>query len=55
MSKEEKYAIICSKLGFEPRDFKYEPSKTEDDSKENPFSVLTPEECVFLYKEGYLD
>ena len=33
MNKEEKYGIICEKLGFEPRNYKFVPSGYEDDSK----------------------
>lgn len=43
------YESICQKLGFEPKNYKPEVSDFEDDSKENPFSVLTDEESDFLY------
>lgn len=52
---DERYKKICEKLGCEPRDLKIPDFKTEDDSWEDPVSVLTAEEIDFLYKNGYLN
>lgn len=46
------YESICEKLGFDPRSYKPDVSDYEDDSKVNPFSILTDEESEFLY--GYI-
>ena len=51
---DEFYEQICEKLGFIPSEYKSEPSGYEDDSKPNPFSVLTVEEILYLYENGYL-
>lgn len=47
----KKYDEIVKKLGFEPAD--YEPDLTKDDYP-NPFTVLTGEEIMWLWKQGYL-
>ena len=51
---DEFYKQICEKLGFIPSEYKSEFSGYEDDSKPNPFSVLTVEENLYLYENGYL-
>ncbi len=48
------YNDICEKLGFVPSEYKFEPSGYEDDTKPNPFSVLTMEENIYLMENGYL-
>lgn len=53
--KLKRYEEICQKLGCEPRDYVFIPSGYEDDSKPNPFSVLSKAEKFFLYNEGFLD
>lgn len=52
---DEEYDKICEKLGFIPREYKPSTTGTEDDSKVNPFSVLSREEKMYLYKKGYLN
>lgn len=47
---EMTYQRICTKLGFDPENYEPEVSDFEDDSKVNPFSVLTIEESEFLYE-----
>ena len=46
MKKDKKYEDICKKLGFIP-------SELEDNFK-NPFSVLSADEIIYLYENGYL-
>ena len=48
MKDNELYKGIVAKLGCEPKDYKFDFSGYEDDSKENPFDVLTIEELDFL-------
>ena len=43
------YESVCKKLGFDPENYVSVVSDYEDDSKDNPFSVLTQEESDFLY------
>lgn len=54
---EKQYNSICKKLGFEPSKYEYPEDEecTEDDSKENPFSVLTTDEKYFLLFNGFLN
>jgi len=47
----KKYDEIVAKLGFEQADYK--PDMTKDE-QENPFLVLTGEEIMWLWKQGYL-
>ena len=44
------YESICKKLGFTIETYKPVLSDHEDDSKVNPFSVLTEEESDFLFE-----
>ena len=44
MDKEKEYQRICD-----------DGPLTEDDTWVNPFSVLTSEENIFLYENGYLN
>ena len=55
MDKEKEYQRICEKLGFIPSEYEYDGPLTEDDTWVNPFSVLTSEESIFLYENGYLN
>ena len=55
MDKEKEYKRICEKLGFIPSEYEYDGPLTEDDTWVNPFSVLTSEESIFLYENGYLN
>lgn len=55
MDRDPKYKEICEKLGFIPSELSNDDvSHTEDDSKPNPFSILTLEESLYLYRNGYL-
>lgn len=51
---DEKYNEICEKLGFIPSEIPDDVPAQEDDSLENPFSILEVDEIVYLYKNGYL-
>lgn len=51
---DKKYNDICKKLGFIPSEYQPKSTTSEDDSKENPFSVLDADEKMYLYKNGYL-
>lgn len=51
---DEKYNEICEKLGFIPSELPDDVPAQEDDSLDNPFSVLNADEIVYLYKNGYL-
>ena len=53
--KKKEYERICKKLGCEPRNLEFPDFETEDDTWVNPFSVLTSEENIFLYENGYLN
>ncbi len=44
------YESICEKLGFDIETYKHDYSGHEDDSKVNPFSILTNEESDFLFE-----
>lgn len=44
------YESICKKLGFTLETYEPDISDFEDDSKVNPFSILTDEESDFLYE-----
>lgn len=48
------YESICDKLGFIPSELPDDVPAQEDDSLDNPFSVLDADEILFLYKNGYL-
>lgn len=52
---DEKYNKICKKLGFVPSEYKHKYSGTEDDSKPNPFSVLSTDELMYLIENGYFE
>lgn len=52
---DREYQRICEKLGFEPHNYVMENPDMEDDSKPNPFSVLTEAESDYLYENGYLN
>lgn len=52
---DEKYDTICEKLGFIPSEYIPENSGYEDDSKENPFSVLELDELLYLFDNGYFE
>ena len=51
---DERIKAICDKLGFDPRTYNPTVSGTEDDRRENPFSVLEDEELDYLLSSGYL-
>lgn len=51
---DKKYEEICEKLGFIPSELSDDVPAEENDTLENPFSVLTLEEKLYLYKNGYL-
>lgn len=51
---DKKYEEICEKLGFIPSELSDDVPAEENDTLENPFSVLTSEEKLYLYKNGYL-
>lgn len=51
---DTKYNEICEKLGFIPSELEDNVKAEEDDSIENPFSVLTPEEIMYLLNGGFL-
>lgn len=55
--KEKEYERICKKLGCKPTEVEIPDFKTEDEDHDwvNPFSVLTSEESIFLYENGYLN
>ena len=55
VDKEKEYQRICEKLGFIPSEYEYDGPIAEDDTWVNPFSVLTSEENIFLYENGYLN
>lgn len=55
MKKDKKYEEICKKLGFIPSELSNDDVPAEeDDNRKNPFSVLTVEEELYLYNNGYL-
>ena len=54
MKKDKKYEEICKKLGFIPSELNDDLPAEEDDNRKNPFSVLTVEEELYLYNNGYL-
>lgn len=45
---DKEYKRICDKLGFKLEDYKPSFSDTEDDSKPNPFAVLSLDELDYL-------
>ncbi|MEG0228783.1 MAG: hypothetical protein RR446_05860 [Lachnospiraceae bacterium] len=52
---DELYEKICKKLGFVPSEYKSKNFGTENDTQENPFSVLSFDEKVYLYDKGYFN
>lgn len=55
MKKDKKYEEICKKLGFIPSELSNDDVPAEEnDNYVNPFSVLTVEEELYLYNNGYL-
>lgn len=55
MKKDKKYEEICKKLGFIPSELSNDDVPAEEnDNFKNPFSVLTVEEELYLYNNGYL-
>lgn len=55
MKKDKKYEEICKKLGFIPSELSNDDVPAEEnDNYINPFSVLTVEEELYLYNNGYL-
>lgn len=55
MKKDKKYEEICKKLGFIPSELSNDDVPAEEnDNRKNPFSVLTVEEELYLYNNGYL-
>lgn len=53
MDKLKEYKRICDKLGFVPSKYKHDYAGTEFDGAVNPFAVLTTDEIMFLYENGY--
>ena len=51
---DKKYNEICEKLGFIPSEHIGGAKAEEDDSQVNPFSVLDPDEVMYLLENGYL-
>ena len=51
MKNKITYESICEKLGFCPfvDDYEIQVNDYEDDSLDNPFSILTLEESIFLF------
>lgn len=54
MKKDKKYEEICKKLGFIPSELNDDVPAEEDDNRKNPFSVLSADEIIYLYENGYL-
>lgn len=55
MKKDEKYEEICKKLGFIPSELSDDDVPAEEnDNFKNPFSVLSADENIYLYENGYL-
>ena len=55
MKRDKKYEEICKKLGFIPSELSNDDVPAEEnDNYKNPFSVLTVEEELYLYNNGYL-
>ena len=54
MKKDKKYEEICKKLGFILSELNDDVPAEENDNRKNPFSVLTVEEELYLYNNGYL-
>lgn len=56
MKKEDKkYEEICKKLGFIPSELSDDDVPAEEnDNRKNPFSVLSADEIIYLYENGYL-
>lgn len=55
MMEDKKYKNICKKLGFIPSELKNDVPAEENDTFDNPFSVLNAEEKLYLYNNGYLN
>lgn len=54
MKKDKKYEDICKKLGFIPSELGDDVPAEENDNFKNPFSVLSADEIIYLYENGYL-
>lgn len=54
MKKDKRYNDICDKLGFIPSELSDDVPAMEDDNRKNPFSVLSVDEIMYLYNNGYL-
>lgn len=52
---DKEYLRICDKLGFTIPEYKHEWSGHEDDSKISPFSVLTTDELIYLFDNGFMN
>lgn len=55
MNSEQKYQMICEKLGCKPTEIEIPDFETEDDSWESPLGKLSVDEIDFLYNNGYLN
>lgn len=53
MKDNSLYDEIVKKLGFEPKDYIFVQSHTENDQDESPFSILTLEELRYLQENNY--
>ncbi|MGN0367721.1 MAG: hypothetical protein ACI4EK_02980 [Wujia sp.] len=53
MKDKNLYDEIVKKLGFEPKDYIFNQSHTENDQSESPFSILTLDELRFLQNNNY--
>lgn len=53
MKEHTLYNDIVKKLGFEPKDYVFNQSHTENDQNKSPFSVLTLEELRFLQENKF--
>lgn len=53
MNDEKIYDEIVKKLGFEPKEYVFDCSHTENDQSTSPFSMLTLDELRFLQKNDY--
>jgi len=51
---DEKYKQICEKLGFVPSEYAPDVPSCEDDTRNNPFSILETDELLYLIDNGYL-
>lgn len=53
MNDKNRYEQIVKKLGFKPKDYVFNPSHTENDQSESPFSILSLEELRFLQENNF--